>query len=369
VQVPRVVLEGEFRSWASLAHINRELGARFAVDDTLDFVAVEHATPPDARVSLAPALAARMVAANDARVANADVRIWHAWPPSLERRPAKRYVLCQPWEFGELPVPWRDAIAAGIDGIWAYSTYVRDVYVRAGVAAEKLAIVPPGVDARVFAPDGAKTELPARGFRFLFLGGSTPRKGVDLAVNAFLAEFTRADDVTLVVKDASVLYPGNNVAEQIARVAAHPNVAHVHYTDRLIDAADLGAFYRSCDVLVAPYRGEGFGMPILEAMACGLPVIVTGGGSSDDFVDASVGIRIPATRRAFPPEDELPLVAEGWLLEPDLDALRAAMRRCFDDRALVRTLGAATVERARTWTWERSAGAAGEAIRRLCATG
>ncbi len=364
----RVVLEGEFRSFASLAHINRELGARLAADETLDFIAVDHATPPDARVPIAPALAARLVPASDARVDDADVRIWHAWPPALERRPAARYALCQPWEFGELPVTWRDAIAAGIDQVWAYSTYVRDVFARAGIGAEKLAIVPAGVDPHVFTPQGPKLELDARGFRFLFLGGSTPRKGIDLAVNAFIAEFTRAEDVTLVIKDASMLYPGNNVADQIARVAAHPGVAHVHYTDRLIDAAELGALYRSCDVLVAPYRGEGFGMPILEAMACGLPVIVAAGGSSDDFVDETVGIRIPATRRAFPPEDALPLVAEGWLLEPDLDALRAALRQLFADRALVHTLGAAAAERARAWTWERSAAAAQAAIKRLCAT-
>jgi len=362
-----VVLEGEFRSWASLAHINRALGTQLATDAGLDFAAVDHASPPDARIPIPPALASRLVAAERAPAETPDVRIWHAWPPALERRAAVRYVLCQPWEFGELPVAWRDAIAAGIDGVWAYSTYVRDVYARAGVGAEKLAIVPPGIDPRVFRPDGPKLELDARGFRFLFVGGSTPRKGIDLAVNAFLAAFTRTDDVTLVVKDASALYPGNNVADQIARVAAHPGVAHVHYSDRFLTEQDLAALYRSCDALIAPYRGEGFGMPILEAMACGLPVIVTAGGSTDDFVDDAVGIRIPATRRAFPPEDELPLVAEGWLLEPDVDALRAAVRRLHDDRALVRTLGAAAAERARAWTWERSAAAARAAITQLAA--
>ena len=363
----RVVLEGEYRAWASLAHINRALGAELAEGGELDFIGVDLAAPPDARISLPPALAARLV---DARHAprDTDVRIRHAWPPAFERRAETRFVVCLPWEFGELPVAWRDAIVVGVDGVWAYSSYVRDVYARAGVPPEKIAVVPPGIDPTVVRPDGPRAGLDARSFRFLFVGGSTPRKGIDLAVNAFIHEFTRADDVTLVVKDASALYPGGNVGAQIARVAATDTVAHVLYFDRLFTAHELAALYRSCDVLVAPYRGEGFGMPILEAMASGLPVIATAGGASDDFVDEAVGIRVPATRRGFPPDDDLPLVAEGWLLEPNVDALRAALRRLYDDRALVRRLGAAAAERARSWTWPRSAAAARAALTRVAAS-
>jgi glycosyltransferase involved in cell wall biosynthesis len=202
---PSVLLEGEFRSWASLAHINRELGARLAAAPDLDFAAVEHATPPDPAIALAPELAARITPAGTAPEGRPDVRIWHAWPPSLERRPSRKYVLAQPWEFGELPVAWRDAIAAGVDQVWAYSRYVHDVYARAGIGADKLAIVPPGIDADVFRPDGPRLAVPARSFRFLFVGGSTPRKGIDVAVNAFIGEFGAADDVTLIVDRKSVV--------------------------------------------------------------------------------------------------------------------------------------------------------------------
>ena len=267
-------------------------------------------------------------------------------------------------EFGELPAAWRDAILAQVDGV-GYTRYVRDVYLRAGIAADRIAIVPPGIDRALFRPDGPRLEVPAaRGFRFLFVGGSTPRKGVDVAINAFVNEFARSDDVTPVVKDASALYPGNNLATEVARVAAHPGAAHVVAIDRMLPAAELAALYRSCDVLVAPYRGEGFGMPVLEAMACGLPVIVTAGGATDDFVDEAVGIRVPATRRTFPPEEGLALVNTGWLLEPDVAAVRAAMRRLYSERTGRAELGAAAAERAAVWTWERSARAARESLSR-----
>ena len=55
----------------------------------------------------------------------------------------------------------------------------------------------------------------------------------------------------------------------------------------------MAALYRSCDVLVHPYRGEGFAMPVLEAMASGLPVVVTAGGPTDEFCPDAAGWRIP----------------------------------------------------------------------------
>ena len=52
--------------------------------------------------------------------------------------------------------------------------------------------------------------------------------------------------------------------------------------------------FAACDVLVHPYRGEGFGLPVLEAMACGLPVVVTAGGPTDEFVPPAACWRVPA---------------------------------------------------------------------------
>jgi len=64
------------------------------------------------------------------------------------------------------------------------------------------------------------------------------------------------------------------------------------YLDVLADDLDdegLAALYRGCDVLVHPYRGEGFAMPVLEAMACGLPVVGVAAGGVAESVDEEVG--------------------------------------------------------------------------------
>src|SRR6185436_8150884 len=119
--------------------------------------------------------------------------------------------------------------------------------------------------------------------------------------------------------------------------------------------------YTACDSLVHPYRGEGFGLPVLEAMACGLPVIVTGGGSTDDFATDELAYRLPAVRKEFGQSvSGLKLVKPGWLLEPDLAALAARLKWIVSHRDEARARGRAASEYVRReWTWERAARVAG----------
>jgi glycosyltransferase involved in cell wall biosynthesis len=87
----------------------------------------------------------------------------------------------------------------------------------------------------------------------------------------------------------------------------------------------MGALYRSADAYVSPYRGEGFNMPVLEAAACGVPVICTGGGTTDDFVTDAFALKIQS--RIAP--TMLGGIA-GDQLVPDLDHLVAQMLAVMD---------------------------------------
>lgn len=367
----RVLLEGQFLQPYSLAHVNRELGARLVREDGMGFYGASYGGT-DPAIRLDPALSERMLPLESVAQAEPLVRIWHLWPPQWDRRPSGHYIVCQPWEFGELPIAWRDAIARGVDRVWAYSAYVRDIYLRAGVPEQKIGLVPLGVDTSILRPDGPRLELPARSFRFLYVGGTIGRKGADVLVNTYLKTFAPGDDVTLVIKDtgSNTVYKGQNLRDQLLALQGRDDVPHVLYVDATMDDAQMAALYRSCDVLVAPYRGEGFGMPILEAMACGKPVIVTRGGAADDFADDAVGITISATRTSVGSRiGDLELVREGWVLEPDEGELAFALRRAYRDAAGLASLGAAAARRASEWTWDRSARFAADDIRRLIAAG
>lgn len=260
----------------------------------------------------------------------ADVEVRHQWPPDLRPAAAGRLALVQPWEFGAVPRAWLAALDEHVDELWVPSEYVRRMYVDAGLSEQRVVTIPNGVDLDLFNPEGDR--LLARSgdeTRFLFVGGLIWRKGPDVLLAAWRRAFAERADVCLVIKDvgANGVYR-NGEREQIRAYADAGELPRVMVIDDELDPTQLAALYRSCDVLAHPYRGEGFAMPVLEAMACGLPVIVTAGGPTDEFCPPDAGWRVRASRAAFPSDrvDSLDTVGRPWVLEPDPTHLAELLR-------------------------------------------
>ena len=299
------------------------------------------------------------------------VTVRHNWPPLWQRPEAGAWVPIQPWEFGALPASWIKPLA-DVDEIWVYSEYVRRVYVDAGILPEKVKVVPLGINPKRFHPQAAPMPLPTqKSFKFLFVGGTIHRKGPDLLLRAYLQTFTAEDDVCLVIKDfgGQHVYAGQTLEAEIKAAQAQPNTPEIVYLNSELPDELLPGLYTACDCLVHPYRGEGFGLPVLEAMACGLPVIVTGGGATDDFATDEFAYRIAAVRKTIENQvGDLKLVKRGWLLEPDLTTLSERMRWVLANRDAARTKGLAASEHVRrNWTWERAAQTASQRLHNLSA--
>ncbi len=334
-----VLWEGSFFVHHSLANVNCEVAVLLAGRDGIDLGLVpyeRHCFSDDVDPRYR-AIACRL----GRRPARVHCHVRHRWPPDFTRPDEGAFVLVQPWEYGWAPVSWVEAVAETVDEVWAYSTFVRDVYVRSGVEPGKVRVVPLGFNPERFNPGIEPLPLGTeKSFRFLFVGGAIERKGFDVLLRAYTREFTADDDVCLVVKD---FFYGGSGGELVRALRRDERAPEILYGYGSMDPTRLGGLFTACDCYVQPYRGEGFGLPILEAMACGLPVIVTGRGAALDYCTEQTAYLVPAKETLFPTGEwppELPTVRPATWFEPDLAALRRLMRHAFEHRGEGRRKGA-----------------------------
>lgn len=326
---PSVLWEGPVFARSSLALANREIGARLVEAGVR---AVFRRTSPEPRMPEGdPRWRALLPRVKDRPDGPFDVVVRHRWPPDFTRPGAGRLVLVQHWEFGSLPREWIRPLNEDVDELWVATTYVRECCLRSGVDPDRVKVLPLGVDVRRFHPGAPPRPLPtSKSFRFLFVGGTIRRKGIHQLLDAYGRVFSARDDVCLVVKDigGDSFYRGQTAAAEIRAFQERDGGPEVLHLTEEIDDDAMPGLYTACHALVHPYLGEGFGLPIAEAMAAGLPVAVTGHGAALDFCDESCAFLVPAREVALAGRrvGSIETVTEPWVAAPDVDALARILR-------------------------------------------
>jgi glycosyltransferase involved in cell wall biosynthesis len=365
--IKRVVWEGSQLVRHSLALINRELCLQL-IDSGFEVSIIPYekddiSSEMDCRFQ-------KLVQRTYKPLADkADVHVRHQWPPNFSPPAQGRLVIIQPWEYGRIPLDWVQPMSTLVDEIWVPSRHVLKSYISSGVPADRIRVIPNGVKADLFHPCASPYPVGAlKKFKFLFVGGTIWRKGVDLLLQAYCETFRRSDDVSLVIKDMgqNSFYRGQGVGDSIRRIQEEPAAPELIYLTEMMEERDMPGLFTACDCLVHPYRGEGFGLPVLEAMACGVPVITTEGGSTDDFCPPDEVFLIPSERREFIPGDTRLAGGAGWILEPDLNALKILMRQAYEKRVEAKQRALRVSERVRRdYSWQVVAGMVMERIRVL----
>ena len=321
-------VEGVFDSSYSLALLNRQLGMAISerVSQDVALLTYEQGSPPAVSLGNLSAEEQRAVEslwANSSTCEGApEIAFRNAWPPVVRgMRGYLRVLANYHWEETRFPRGFAKAFNATLDLITVGSSQTARFLEDAGVNVP-MAVVGNGVDHLA----GKTPQLPGEplpeGFRFLHVSSCFPRKALDVILAAFGEAFAGDSSVALVIK--TFPNPHNEVDDQVADVIkAHPNGPSVAVLQDDWPDEAIAGLYEACDAYVAPSRGEGFGLPLAEAMLHRLPVITSDWGGHRDFCSEDNSWLVPST--LAPATTHLSQSGSLWA-EPDAGALADTMR-------------------------------------------
>jgi glycosyltransferase involved in cell wall biosynthesis len=187
------------------------------------------------------------------------------------------------FESNRIPESIRPAIW-GADQVWVPSDWGRGVLIAHGIPAHKIHVVPEGVNTDQFHAHGRRPWTPARPFRFLTVGKYEQRKGIDETLEAFAQVHANRPDLELVIK-SNYFTDHARKHQDLQQKIATLGLTNVRVLWGEISPDELANLYRACDTLVLPTRAEGWGLPLIEAVAAGLPIITTMYSGHTEFLN------------------------------------------------------------------------------------
>lgn len=273
------------------------------------------------------------------------------------------------WEMERPHESWVGAMNQ-MDAVWVPSTWVKTVFEKAGV--DHVDVVHEGVDTKVFNPFAVslmekrssliddKPQESQRLFdtegKFTFLAGGKwePRKGQDATLRAYTQAFEPDEPVQLILHCTNPFEADLNIFQELfsLRLGAH---AEIVVGQGMFPTSEYASFFTTGDAYVFPTRAEGFGLPILEGLASGTPVITTGVTGHADFVNKDVAYIVKTKK--------VPVQDPKWFAgfedttwnDPDVDHLAELMRYVYEHPEEAKKKGKAAYKHAKDWTWDRGA--------------
>jgi glycosyltransferase involved in cell wall biosynthesis len=265
------------------------------------------------------------------------------------------------FETDRLPSPWLEELRE-MDGIFTFSNFNKEMWVKnSGFDASKIHVLPWGVE-KEFTLEGPKAKLlNKKGFTFIGNGDFTERKNFEVLIEAYTKEFKANEDVCLILKTHYGGFTKQHRLRTLQRLKKLStlwveNPPKILFFGEKVTVEDIANLYRACDCLVLPSRGEGLGLPVIEAMACGLPIIATNWSSLAelDFEGWKLSYEL-AQIDSVEYIRKCPEALNHKWASVDVDDLRRAMRKMFEDREDSKTKGLANAQKVAGRTWHDAA--------------
>lgn len=251
------------------------------------------------------------------------------------------------WETTKLPES-QIQLCGSTQFLWTPSSWGKENLIKNGIEPTRIAVVPEGVDTVFFRP--GKRE---RGrFRFLMVGKWENRKFTEGLIQAFTKEFKPSEEVELYLHAHNAYLPNFSLKEKFE--SAGFSISGNIVLGAPCGPSALRKLYQSASCFVLPTRAEGWGLPILESMACGIPAIVTRYSAPTDYVNDENGYLLNVERMVEAYDRDFGISTGLWA-EPDVTHLRYLMRSAFHQREQLYEKGRLARLTAEQFTWDESA--------------
>lgn len=303
------------------------------------------------------------------------VLIYHHLPHTIsferERKRFDHILLNTVWETTRIPNRWRSNMNK-FDAVCVPSIQNRQAMRASGVKVP-IFIVPHGVDSNKYKPSNRKLPLREAKGKFVFVSifGFQHRKNPEALLKAYWEEFSSADNVILVIKtNGYASYENeqwirNRIQTYKQRLGITKKTAPVVIISRQLNPIQLKEIYTLGHAFVLPTRGEGVGLPFLEALSSGIPVITTGWGGHMDFVTSKNSFLVQYhlkspmvsmnSRHSISRPFRSLFAEKGQLwAEVDSSSLKRQMRAAYENPNLCRQKGLQGRQDVRKLTWDKA---------------
>jgi FkbM family methyltransferase len=271
------------------------------------------------------------------------------------------------WETTRQPADFFEKLKK-FDQVWVPSEWQRVCTIEQGIPANKVKVVPEGVDIEMFKPISNSTQFPeGRPFRFVVVGRWEYRKSTKEIIKAFIETFSEDEKVELVLSvDNRFANDGLSTTEdRLAKFGlSHAGIKIVHHQSK----EDYVKLLQSADVFVSCARSEGWNLPLIEAMASGIPAMYSNWGAQLQFAQGKgIPVNIHGEVPAGVSNDESwDSTSPGNFAEPDFGDLKLRFREVYDEFELYKERALADSEIIRDqFTWANAAQIACDHIQEL----
>lgn len=286
----KLQLQGPFETSYSLAIINKELIEHINKKNEFDVSLYATEGPGDYDVdpkNLVDKPLAKKLYLKSKDVVYPDITIRNMYPPRVNDVNGAINFQYFAWEESVIPEDIINNFNNNLNAIGTLSEFVTNQLIENGI---NIPVTTTGNG--VFLPDNFNT-LPKyklktkKKIKFLNISSAFPRKGIDVLLKAYFKAFNKNDDVCLVLK--SFPNPHNKIEEMLKKYQ-NENSPEVEWINKDLSKDQLYGLYKACDCYVSTSRGEGFGLPIAEAMLAKIPTIVCNNSGMKDFANENTSL-------------------------------------------------------------------------------